>query len=741
MFNFILNLFEDDGFLPRRVCLPNNEELIWFHNLADTLIWVSFLAISILTIKLVRSRKDIPATHIFWLFSAFILGCGITHLLEVVSFWRPMYRFSAVFKLVVGSTSVITAYYLWRILPAIKRLASPEQLKSLLKEKVTGERAIELSMNAVIVCDVNGKIKIWNDTATKIFGFTREEITNQDLTKIIPEKYVESHLKGMARARETKVSPLQGKLIQLSGLRKTGEEFPVEISIGMWEAEGEYFFGAVVRDITEREKNEELVRQTEERYRQLVKGVKDYAIFLLDTNGYITTWNTGAAKITGYSEEEIIGKHFSIFYTDTDKARNWPAHELEEATAKGKYEEEGWRVRKDGSLIQANVLITVLRNSKQEIVGFSKITRDITEKKKLEEQRDRFFTINLDLLIIIDFEGKIKRMNPSWSKVLGFELNELNETRFSQLLYPDDVEGANKAFAKLLAGESLEGYENRYYTKSGEVKWLSWTASAVHSDKLIYAAARDITEKKRKDEELEKLTRDLERSNQDLQQFAYVASHDLQEPIRMIISFMELLQKRYKGKLDERADQYIHFAVDGATRMKILINDLLSFSRAGTQGRPFVEVDLEKILSEVLQVLQLAIQDKKATVTHDPLPTIVADQYQIAQVFQNLISNAIKFRKDEEDPQVHISYTQQEDQYVFSVRDNGIGMEEKHIPKLFSLFKRLHSREKYEGTGIGLAICKKIVDRHGGKIWVTSEVGKGTTFSFSIPKLQVNQGS
>jgi len=225
---------------------------------------------------------------------------------------------------------------------------------------------------------------------------------------------------------------------------------------------------------------------------------------------------------------------------------------------------------------------------------------------------------------------------------------------------------------------------------------------------------------------------ELSRSNEELQQFAYVASHDLQEPLRMITSYTTLLAKRYKGKLDKDADDFIGFAVDGAKRMQGLIQDLLSYSRVGSKGKEFAPTNCGAVLTKTLKTLELAAAEAAATITHDKLPTVMGDETQIGQLFQNLIGNGLKYR-DGNAPQIHISCEQINSQWQFAVRDNGIGIDPQHAGKVFVIFQRLHTREEYAGTGIGLAVCKKIVERHGGKIWLESELGKGATFYFTLP--------
>jgi light-regulated signal transduction histidine kinase (bacteriophytochrome) len=290
---------------------------------------------------------------------------------------------------------------------------------------------------------------------------------------------------------------------------------------------------------------------------------------------------------------------------------------------------------------------------------------------------------------------------------------------------------------RCLQGAVEQCEEDLFVRANGEQQWIKWelrpwTDSLGEISGLI-VSTEVITERRKAKEKLEQLNEKLLHSNRDLEQFAYVASHDLQEPLRAVNSYAQLLTQKYEGHLDAKADKYLGYIMEGATRMQQLINDLLEFSRVGTHGKNLQGIDTEVILSQVLADLKVAIAESQAVVTHDPLPTVIGDEIQLIQLFQNLIGNAIKFCQDKP-PRVHISTEQKQKEWVFEVRDNGIGMESEFFERIFTLFQRLHSRTEYPGTGIGLAVCKKIVERHGGQIWVESTLGEGTTFYFSIPQ-------
>ena len=350
---------------------------------------------------------------------------------------------------------------------------------------------------------------------------------------------------------------------------------------------------------------------------KMMEEINGYAIFLLDKDGNVETWNKGAEKIKGYKAEEIIGKNFSLFYSDDDRRKGIPAAILTEADRHGSTYHENWRIRKNGTAFWGSITLTALHDENKNVVGYAKVTRDLSEKMQAET------TIKKHLL-------------------------------------------------------------------------------------------------------------EVERKNKELEQFAYIASHDLQEPLLTITNFVELIQLEYADTLDENSKTYFDFINQAANRMKYLITGLLDYSRIGID-KTMAPVNCGLLLDELLQDIGATIKATGAVIVYDNLPIVNGYPLEIRQLFQNLITNAIKFREQDKKPVINISATGDEKSWCFAVTDNGIGIDPKFAKKIFRLFKRLHTRDVYDGNGIGLAHCKKIIESHGGEIFVKSKPGAGSTFYFTIP--------
>jgi PAS domain S-box-containing protein len=612
---------------------------------------------------------------------------------------------------------------------------------------------LEAAPDAMVVANQAGEIVLLNLQAEKQFGYRRDELVGQKVTNIIPEGFAERLIADGTRTAAEALAQQIGTGIELVGKRKDGSEFPIEIMLSPLESAEGILVTAAIRDISVRktaEKHlaqmedrrrlaEDALRESEESYRMLLHGIQDYAIFMIDPQGQILNWNAGAERIKGYKAEEIIGHNFSCFFPPEDIERGRPEEVLRTTAENGRHEEQGMRVRKDGSRFLASLTFTALRDPAGNLRGFSEFSHDLSESKESGAKYRGLLEAAPDAMVVVNQVGEIVLLNLQAEKQFGYRRDELLGQKvtniipegFAERLVADALRSTEDALAQQI-GTGLELTARR---KDGTEFPIELMLSPLESAEgiLVTAAIRDIATRKAAEANLLQKMEELNRSNVELGQFAYIASHDLQEPLRMVASYTQLLSRRYKGKLDADADEFISFAVDGASRMQRLIQDLLAYSRIGTKGADLIDTSSEEALQQALINLRGSITDSGAQVTHDPLPNVMADEMQLVQLFQNLVGNAIKYQSPGV-PRVHISAARNgEKKWIFSVKDNGLGIDPQYFDRIFGMFQRLHKREEFAGTGIGLAICKKIVERHGGTISVESQPGQGSTFRFALP--------
>ena len=850
---------------------------------------------------------------------------------------------------------------------------------------------LEAAPDAMTVVNSEGFIRFVNAQTERLFGYKREELLGKPLETLVPHRFRELHLKQRRNfINNPKVRPM-GIGLELFGLKADGSEIQVEISLSPLRTRSGLLIISAIRDVTQRKEIEKSLKETDERFRLLVEGVRDYAIIMLDPQGHVMSWNEGAKRLQGYRADEILGKHISAFYTPEDVKEGKPFQHLETARKKGVCESEFRRVRKDGSVFWGHSVLRALKDGAGNLEGFSKITKDISERIRQQEEikslskfplerrapvlrvtldgiilyanpasealfetwkskerlpeslrsllpqvlrsgapKDTEFllldgrTYLLDIVPIVDegylniyaadvtrrvqAENALSALNKDLEERIEERTKELNranlnfkelvehirevfylfdpkEKRFRYLspvfeeiwsrspqsvfddstlfysaIHPEDRAKVEAAVDRQTKGENtIEEYrllradgstvwilDHSFpiLTENGEVQqvagiaeditdrkqaemrllesegrfrvmadsspvllwvsgkdslcdffnqqWLEFTgktmqeevgvgwAEGVHPEDLqnaldvymrafngrkpfemVYRLRRwdgeyrwlldhgvprfgaggvfegfigsciDITDRKNTEDELKKMAERLTRSNEELERYAYIASHDLQEPIRTIINFTQLLSRRHGSELSVEAREYMGFILSNGNRMTQLIRDLLSYARVDKRVEKFREVDAFEVLKAVQDDLKGLIAESKALIIAGSLPRVLGDKVRLHQVFLNLLANALKFRKSEP-PVIHISAERDGEYWKFAVQDNGIGIDMANAERLFQAFNRLHTRSEYPGSGIGLAVCKKMIDLHKGRIWVESEVEKGTTFYFTL---------
>ena len=457
----------------------------------------------------------------------------------------------------------------------------------------------------------------FNKAGQALLGYSEEELLGKNDYDFFPKEQAD-----FFTAKDRQVLQ-EGVLVDIPeepiDTRYHGRRILHTKKIPVYDQEGRplYLLG-ISEDITERRQKEEALRVSEERIRLMVEGVKDYAILMLDPEGHVVSWNAGAERIKGYRADEIIGRHVSVFYPQEDVEAGKPGRVLSAAAAEGRFEDEGWRVRKDGSRFWANVVVTPIRDAAGALKGFSKVTRDLTERRRGEE-----------------------------------ELHFVN-TR-------------------------------------------------------------------------------LEAANKELEAFSYSVSHDLRAPLRHINGFVEMLKDHQGERLDEKSRHYMKTIANSAKKMGNLIDDLLVFSRMAKSEMRIGGVNSDQLVEEVIRDLQPEVQNRKIVWKIGRLPAVQGDSSMLRQVWANLIGNAIKYTRTRDQAEIEVGSRREEREQVFFVRDNGVGFDPEYAGKLFGVFQRLHRADEFEGTGIGLANVRRIVQRHGGRTWAEGRLDQGAVFYFSLP--------
>ncbi|MBK9414377.1 MAG: PAS domain S-box protein [Bacteroidetes bacterium] len=623
---------------------------------------------------------------------------------------------------------------------SLERLVE-ERTNELNKREQRFKYILEYNDSLIIVIDKDRKMTYRSPSAERVTGWTDEDSEQIDIFQRIHPDDLE-------------------KVNQVFNLALANPGAPFKITLRSKHKNNSYiwFDGIIVnlfhepnvqgmltnfKDITEIKEAEQELIKSEKRFKALVGNAEDI-ISLIDEKGKVIYVSPAFEKATGYTVDYMVGKNFSeIMHPENIYDSKNIFSELLLHPGKLFHRQNRFR-HKDGHHFWVEGTVINLLND-ENVKAIVANHRDVSDKFKSRdtaiEMNERFSIVSKATHDVVWDWNLITNeiwWNENFYTLFGYDKDETEQKFEFWIKNIDDNDRERvekKIFESIKNGEMFWTDEYKYHGGNGKVFFILDRGSIIRNLEgepiRMIGSMVNLTPQKIAEEKEKKYVEELERSNKELEQFAYIASHDLQEPLRMVGSYVQLIEQRYKGRLDEDADEFIKYAVDGANRMKQLIIDLLNYSKINRQ-LPDVEVDLNTVVKDVLENLKTIIVESKTEIKIDELPVILADKTQMIQVFQNLLANAVKFQVKDNIPEIRISAERKTDEWLFSVKDNGIGIDKKYHDKVFVIFKQLHSKAMFNGTGIGLAVVKKIVERHGGTIWFESELGKGTTFYFTL---------
>ena len=594
-----------------------------------------------------------------------------------------------------------------------------------------------------------------NPFLERLSGYSREELLSMDVAQLVHPDY---RPLVMDRARRRQMGEPLPSHYEYKMVTRTGEARWMQLSVSRIELKGAPALIGIAHDVTDRREAEEAVKRERAFLRQVIDAVPGF-VFVKDAEGRFELANRSVAEAYGTTVEAIVGRTDADYTASEEEVRRFRDNDLQVIGSGSPLHIPEEKVTDAGGrrrwLTTYKVPLADEQGQCNRVLG---VSTDITDLKEAQEaltrsERIKSLVLNAtaELFTYYDRDLRILWVNRAAAEAAGVPVSQIVGRRCYDVWHGRAA--ACTPCPMVRAIETGRDQEEEVKTADGRV-WRVRSYPVLdergHVEGLV-CFGQDITDHRKAEEalqrtheelerrvaertaELEEANRELRRSNQDLQSFAYASSHDLQEPLRTVATYVQVLEKRYGDQLDDQARQYIDFAVQGAKRMHFLIRGLLAYSRVSTQIRPAAPTDAGKVLDEAIDNLGLTIEENGAQVTADPLPVVRADPVQLLQVFQNLLANALKFRHPDRRPVVHVGVERQDGEWVFLVRDNGIGIEPQYFGRVFDIFQRLSPGGDYEGTGIGLALVKRIVERHGGRVWVDSDFGEGSTFFFSLP--------
>jgi PAS domain S-box-containing protein len=751
-------------YMPHGFCYLWNPPLIWLHVVSDALIALSYASIPVTLVAFVRKRRDVPFSWVFVLFGIFIIACGATHAMEIWNLWHANYWLAGAVKAVTAAASVPTAILLVRLLPEAIDLPSGREwirANAALEQEVHDRRELELNLrisesayreqaelldlthDAIFVRNLESKITFWNRAAERLYGWRKEEVRGMTSHELLRTKFPEL-LPEIERQVFTR-GLWEGELIHH---RRDGGEIIVS---SRWSLRTDIHDRPVA--ILESNRDITLRKHEEDKFRGLLESAPD-AMVIVDRTGIIQLVNAQTETVFGYSRAELLGRPVELLIPRrfheghrvhrTDFSRNPHVRSMGSGL-------DLFGVRKDGVEFPIEVSLSPLGKGEETLIVSA--IRDVSERKRMEElARDTEARLNLaldsanvgawDWDLVTDTVVRSSRhdqifghatMLPQWSL-----------RQFREVVLPEDLQSAEKSIEEAFQTGRFE-MEVRVLWPDQSIHWISAAGSVSRNDEgkpvRMRGIVSDVTERRRIEEDLirqrEALARfnsELAAANKELEAFSYSVSHDLRAPLRHIDGFTRILKEEYSGSLPQDAHKYLDRVILSANHMGRLIDDLINLGRIGRTSLKLEETDLNKIVRHSIADLENAIGSRRIEWELHELPPFACDPGLLKLVFTNLLSNAVKFTRTRETAVIEVGMREINGAKALFVRDNGVGFDPKYADKLFGVFQRLHRQDEFEGTGVGLATVQRIIHRHSGIIWAEAELGKGTTFFFTLEK-------
>ena len=761
--------------------------MLQFSPLVNGIVAAAFFLVAGVLIHAIWRRRRHEPTSVLVCFILFLFSGGINHL---VGFWSGEHAdegLAAAIKVAAAILSLLVAIVLIRLVPRALSQPTTRELQAanaalqtevkarhetesaLRQSQQMFQRLFEHAPDALLVIDRAGRIARSNARALSLFHTSAGALAGRHFETLVPERF-------RAQLAEFFPIPLPPDLsggIELAGRRDDGSEFPADIMLSPLDLTDDPHALAVIRDITERTRASEALAASENRYRTNFESLP-VALFETDftevlrmlhrvrpeTGGDWKSWlsahpefvaaamratpivdmNPMALRLLGATTKQEVIDALPVIFSAPEVVQHFAEDlvALERGELTSTHETLGRRI--DGSPIAVLQTVSFPRPATRGRALFSAI--DITERKQAERERDQFFELSHDLFGITDFEGYFKRLNPAWENVLGYRVSELIGTHFSALVDPDDLPATLVHHEQVRSHRGEHLFELRYRARDGSYRWMSGVAVSDPQHQLIYFTLRDISDRRKSEDEIRRQNAQLETINRELEAFSYSISHDLRAPLRHIDGFANLLIRHGAASLDDTGRRYLKTISDSAAKLGQLVDDLLNFSRIGRTALSVEPINHDALVAEIIRENRYA-EKNQITWRIGPLPAVRGSTAMIRQVWTNLLDNAVKYSRHRSSPEIEISGETDEaaGEHRYAVRDNGMGFDMAYAGKLFGVFQRLHGSTEIEGTGIGLANVRRIILRHGGRVWAEGRIDQGATFHFALPIVAAVEGS